>query len=197
MSFMRNWTVVMFLILSISNVLAQKISVDRLEADGKHQIMTKTKEFSIDGTKYEIGVKLYEDTRGKDWLLLVSSYSHISKTAEILLRLEDESTLYLPVNNVHIGKVTLPGYGITIGSITTLTPARDVDYYSAVFVLSEACLQKFDTCGIKKIRFNDGTEYKDRIFEYDSLGRHLAKCYKNILKRLKNPIVKKDLFDEF
>ena len=41
-------------------VHAQKISVDRIEEDGLHQIMTTTKKFKVDGVAFDIGMKIFE-----------------------------------------------------------------------------------------------------------------------------------------
>lgn len=74
---------------------------------------------------------------------------------------------------------------------------RDGDYYSSVYELTPEKINKIDSLGIKKIRISNGTSYRDKTFEYNSLGKFLGKCYKNILKRLESPLKKKGLFDDF
>lgn len=194
---MKRLLTVSLLLICAINLFAQKISVDRIESDGKHQIMTASKSYSVQGTDYSFCMKVYEYSEQKDWLLLVSSFSYIPMASELLIKLGNDELLYLPVNNVHIGKVTKPGYGYTIGNITTMTPSADVDYYSSVYELTPENINKIDSLGIKKIRISNGTSYKDKTFEYNSLGKFLGKCYKNILKRLENPLKKKGLFDDF
>ena len=179
------------------NLNAQKISVDRIETDGSHQIMTKTKDFTIDGTKYSFGMKVYETSFSKDWLLLISSYHYISNSTEVLLKLGNDDIIYLPVNNVNVGKVTMPGYGVTIGTITSISPTRQVDYYSSVYELKEEDMNKIDTYGITKIRISNGVEYLDKTYKNNSLGKFLTKCRKNINKRLEHPLKSKNLFDDF
>lgn len=178
-------------------VNAQKISVDRIENDGKHQIMTKSKEYSIDGAKYSFCIKVYESSSGKDWLLVVSSYIYIPSSSEILLKLGNDEVLYLPVNNVRVAKVTMPGYGYNIGSITTFSPSTEVNYYTSVYVLSDIKMDKMDAHGITKIRISDGSKYRDETFSTNTFGRFLTKCRRNIVKRLNEPIQQKGLFEDF
>ncbi len=58
------------------------------------------------------------------------------------------------MNNVHVGKVTIPGYGYIIGNVTTMTPSTEVDYYSSVYKLTLEKMNKIDSLGIKKIRIS-------------------------------------------
>lgn len=195
---MINKVIVVVLLCMITfEVNAQKISVDRIENDGRHQIMTKSKEYSIDGAKFNFCIKVLESSSGKDWLLLVSSYNYIPSSSEILLKLGNDEVIYLPVNNVRVAKVTMPGYGYTIGSITAFSPSTEVDYYSSVYVLSDIKMDQIDTHGITKIRISDGSKYRDEIFSSNTLGRFLTKCRKNIIKRLKEPKQQKGLFEDF
>jgi hypothetical protein len=187
----------MLLGYSFINLNAQQISIDRMENDGKHQIMTESKNFSIDGIRFQIGMKVYETSYTKDWVLLISSYNYISNSTEVLLKLGNDEVIYLPVNNVNIGKVTMSGYGVTIGSITSISPARQVNYYSSVYELKEEDMNKIDTYGITKIRISNGVEYLDKTYKNNSLGKFLTKCRKNINKRLEHPLKSKNLFDDF
>ena len=102
---------------------AQSISVDRIESDGKHQIMTSTKGFKIGDIKYEFGLKIYEDGYNVDWLLLVSSFNPIPENTTILLKLYNEEVIELSANNVHTGDVTSPGYVYNIGRIGYISPS--------------------------------------------------------------------------
>ena len=79
---------------------AQKISVDRIEADGTNQIMTNTEDFVIGGTKYSFGMKVFESSFSKEWFLLISSFLYISDYTNVLLKLGNGDIVYLPVNNV-------------------------------------------------------------------------------------------------
>lgn len=179
------------------NMPAQKISVDRIENDGRRQIMTSSKNYSFDGAKYSICMKVYESSYRIDWCLLISSYFYIPSSAEILLKLGNDELIYLPCNNVHIGQVTTPGYGIPIGSITYISPSIEVDYYSSIYDLKPSDLDKIEEYGIKKIRISSGTAYRDKEFSNNTLGKFLKKCRKKIQERLDNPLRKKGLFDDF
>ena len=130
-------SIVVLFLLAIFYSFSQSVDLDRIESDGRRQLMTETKEFNFDGQKYTIGVKAYVDDYNTDWLLLVSSYHHISDATIILLKMGNDEIIELPVNNVNVGEVTLPGYGFQIGAITTYSPTSKVNFYSSVYVLTE------------------------------------------------------------
>ncbi len=189
---------ILLLIIPLLNLNSQSISVDRIEKDGKHQIMTNTKDFFVDGRNYSFGMKVFETETKIDWLLLISSKYNISNSSEVLLKLENDEILYLPVNNVHIAKIKKPAYGITFGNVTTFHPEKEVDYYySSVYVLNESDMDKIDTYGIKKIRISDGVKMRDKTYTNNPLGKYLTKCRKIIIKRLENPKNYQNLFDNF
>lgn len=72
---MKQQLIITFLcLISWLSVSAQSISVDRIESDGKHQIMTSTKDYKIGGIKYSFGLKIYEDKYDTNWLLLVALF---------------------------------------------------------------------------------------------------------------------------
>ena len=93
----------------------------------------------------------------------------------MLLKLGNGDIVYLPVNNVHVGKVTMPSYGVTIGTITSITPSTQADYYSSVYELKEEDMNKIDIYGISKIRISNGVEYFDKKYRSNSLGKFLNK----------------------
>ena len=189
--------VVLFACIVATSVYAQKISVDRIEEDGRHQIMTTSKEFSIDGAKYNFGMKIYEGIFSTDWCLLISSFNYISESTEVLLKLGNGELIYLPCNNVHTGNVTMPGYGVTIGNYTSISPSRSVEYYSSIYELTPEKIDKIAEYGIKKIRISTGTEYRDKEFSGNPLGKFLVKCRKSIQERLDESQKKKGLFEDF
>lgn len=188
---------VLFACILATSVYAQKVSVDRIESDGRHQIMTTSKNFTIDGAKYSFSMKIYEGGYSTDWCLLISSFYYIPESAEVLLKLGNGDLMYLPCNNVNVGNVTMPGYGVTIGGYTSISPSRDVDYYSSIYELSPEKIDKIAEHGIKKIRISTGTTFRDKEFSGNPLGKFLVKCRKKIQERLDNPQRKKNLFDDF
>ena len=107
------------LLLSVSCVFAQKIYVDRIETDGRRQVMATTKEYSVDDKDFNFCLKVFEGSDRRDWLLLVSSYAPMSMESVLLLKLWNEAILRLNVNNIKVDTETKPAYAATIGSMTT------------------------------------------------------------------------------
>ncbi len=202
------------LLLSVSCVFAQKIYVDRIETDGRRQVMATTKEYSVDDKDFNFCLKVFESSDRRDWLLLVSSYAPMSMESVLLLKLWNEAILRLNVNNIKVDTETKPAYAATIGSmtttigsmtatigsITTIHPSKDVNYYYSVYELTPEEIEYMGKYGIKKIRIANGEKVWDKDFKFDSLGAYLSRGYKKILKQLETPIKKdkkKNLFDGF
>lgn len=202
------------LLLSVSCVFAQKIYVDRIETDGRRQVIATTKEYSVDDKDFNFCLKVFEGSDRRDWLLLVSSYAPMSMESVLLLKLWNEAILRLNVNNIKVDTITKPAYAATIGSmtttigsmtatigsITTIHPSKDVNYYYSVYELTPEEIEYMGKYGIKKIRIANGEKVWDKDFRFDSLGAYLSRSYKKILKQLETPIKKdkkKSLFDGF
>lgn len=202
------------LLLSASCVFAQKIYVDRIETDGRRQVMATTKEYSVDDKDFKFCLKVFDGSDRRDWLLLVSSYAPMSMESVLLLKLWNEAILRLNVNNIKVDTETKPAYAATIGSmtttigsmtatigsITTIHPSKDVNYYYSVYELTPEEIEYMGKYGIKKIRIANGEKVWDKDFRFDSLGAYLSRSYKKILKQLETPIKKdkkKSLFDGF
>lgn len=202
------------LLLSVSCVFAQKIFVDRIETDGRRQVMATTKEYSVDDKDFNFCLKVFEGSDRRDWLLLVSSYVPMSMESVLLIKLWNEAILRLNVNNIKVDTETKPAYAATIGSmtttigsmtatigsITTIHPSKDVNYYYSVYELTPEEIEYMGKYGIKKIRIANGEKVWDKDFKFDSLGAYLSRGYKKILKQLETPIKKdkkKNIFDGF
>ena len=202
------------LLLSVSCVFVQKIFVDRIETDGRRQVMATTKEYFVDDKDFKFCLKVFEGSDRRDWLLLVSSYAPMSMESVLLLKLWNEVILRLNVNNIKVDTETKPAYAVTIGSmtttigsrtatigsITTIHPSKDVNYYYSVYELTPEEIEYMGKYGIKKIRIANGEKVWDKDFRFDSLGAYLSRSYKKILKQLETPIKKdkkKSLFDGF
>ena len=209
---MKHIFCISLLLLSVSSVFAQKIFVDRIETDGRRQVMATTKEYSVDDKDFNFCLKVFEGSDRRDWLLLVSSYAPMSMESVLLLKLWNEAILRLNVNNIKVDTETKPAYALTIGSITTSTttstttsittihPSKDVNYYYSVYELTPEEIEYMGKYGIKKIRIANGEKVWDKEFRFDSLGAYLSRSYKKILKQLETPIKKdkkKSLFDGF
>ena len=188
------------LLLSVSCVFAQKIYVDRIETDGRRQVMATTKEYSVDDQDFKFCLKVFDGSDRRDWLLLVSSYAPMSMESVLLLKLWNEAILRLNVNNIKVDTITKRAYALTIGGITTIHPSTDVNYYYSVYELTPEEIEYMGKYGIKKIRIANGEKVWDKDFRFDSLGAYLSRSYKKILKQLETPIKKdkkKSLFDGF
>lgn len=211
---MKHIFCISLLLLSVSCVFAQKISLDSIEADGRRQVMATTKEYSVDDKDFKFCLKVFEGSDRRDWLLLVSSYAPMSMESVLLLKLWNEAILRLNVNNIKVDTETKPAYAATIGSmtttigsrtatigsITTIHPSKDVNYYYSVYELTPEEIEYMGKYGIKKIRIANGEKVWDKDFRFDSLGAYLSRSYKKILKQLETPIKKdekKNVFDGF
>ena len=211
---MKHIFCISLLLLSVSCVFAQKIYVDRIETDGRRQVMATTKEYSVDDKDFNFCLKVFESSDRRDWLLLVSSYAPMSMESVLLLKLWNEAILRLNVNNIKVDTETKPAYAATIGSmtttigsitatigsITTIHPSKDVNYYYSVYELTPEEIEYMGKYGIKKIRIANGEKVWDKDFKFDSLGAYLSRGYKKILKQLETPIKKdkkKNIFDGF
>lgn len=170
--------------------------VDRIEEDGSRMIMTTSKDVVIDGQIFDFGIKIYKGSNSVDWCLLISSFNYISESTEVLLKLGNKEIIYLPCNNVHTGNVTMPGYGVTIGNYTSISPSRSVKYYSSIYEITPELINKIKKYGISKIRISSGTQYYDQEFSSENrLGNFLVRCRNNIQKRL-NKTQGKDKFQK-
>lgn len=211
---MKHIFCISLLLLSVSCVFAQKIFVDRIETDGRRQVMATTKEYFVDDKDFKFCLKVFEGSDRRDWLLLVSSYAPMSMESVLLLKFWNEAILRLNVNNIKVDTETKPAYAVTIGSmtttigsrtatigsITTIHPSKDVNYYYSVYELTPEEIEYMGKYGIKKIRIANGEKVWDKDFRFDSLGAYLSRSYKKILKQLETPIKKdkkKSLFDGF
>ena len=198
---MKQLIITLLCLISGLSVSAQSISVDRMESNGKHQIMTSTKDYKIGGIKYSFGLKIYEDRYDTDWLLLVSSFNTIPDNTIILIKLKNDDVIELPVNNVHTGDVTLPGYVYNIGKIGYVSPSSSATYYSSVYVISSADLIRIETHGIEKIRIGNSIQFVDKEWSNNALGKYLTKCRKKILERLEKSKKKnkesRSFYDDF
>lgn len=211
---MKHIFCISLLLLSVSSVFAQKIYVDRIETDGRRQVMATTKEYFVDDKDFKFCLKVFEGSDRRDWLLLVSSYAPMSMESVLLLKLWNEAILRLNVNNIKVDTETKPAYAVTIGSmtttigsmtstigsITTIHPSKDVNYYYSVYELTPEEIEYMGKYGIKKIRIANGEKVWDKEFRFDSLGAYLSRSYKKILKQLETPIKKdkkKNVFDGF
>lgn len=183
------------LFLYMANMLfvdAQHIRTDRIEKDGRHQIMTSAKSISFGRDKFRFSMKIYETANKVDWCLVVSSFCHIPRHAELLLRLGNEKVLHLSCINVKTGIVTQQE-NIRVNSSTNVIVYNNNKFYSSLYEIDEELIDSISVYGIKKIRISLGRSYKDKEFTKNQLGKFLVKSQKKIQKRLDNPLDERDI----
>lgn len=175
---MTRYILIIFLTILSFDLFAQDITVDRIEDDGRRQLMSSGKKEKLDGVEYQFTVKAYEQYGSIDWCLLVSSFN------------------YLPINNLHIGQINQRSYSYSIGNISYFTPSRTADYYSAIFALSEEQFCKIEELGIIKIRISSRSSYNEKSWGKDKLGKFISKCRKLMVERFSTTSVKQ-IYDDF
>lgn len=179
------------------NIYDQNVNViDRIEEDGKRQLMVEAKPFSFGRNKYRIGIKAFLSENITDWLLMVSSYHQISKESVLLIKLGNEKIIELPVNNVVVGDLTDPGYSIITGHIITHYPSTKTDYYYSIYSLSEDVISKITSCGIKKMRVYDGLKFHDRN-HCGTLNQYIIEGIKAIKEHTQGSLQRQDLHEDF
>ena len=145
---MKHIFCISLLLLSVSCVFAQKIYVDRIETDGRRQVMATTKEYSVDDKDFKFCLKVFDGSDRRDWLLLVSSYAPMSMESVVLLKLWNEAILRLNVNNVNIG--TLEN-----GEIDFIaTRFNEKIYIQVTYILSDETVIDREFNAYKKIEDN-------------------------------------------
>lgn len=192
---------VLFICMLALSAKAQKVDIDRIESDGRHQIMTTSRDFYVDDVEYRFTMKIYESSKGVDWHLLISSFSYIPSSVEVLLKLGNGELMQLPCSNVITGSVTKPGHATTffhsVFGFTEVYPSKEKTYYSSIYDFTPEMMDKIAEFGIKKIRISTGVKYRDEVFRGNPLGKFIVRCRKNIQERLDNPPKKKNLYDDF
>lgn len=193
---MTRYILIIFLTILSFDLFAQDITVDRIEDDGRRQLMSSGKKEKLDGVEYQFTVKAYEQYGSIDWCLLVSSFNYIPNNAMLLIKLSNSEVMSLPINNLHIGQINQRSYSYSIGNISYFTPSRTADYYSAIFALSEEQFCKIEELGIIKIRISSRSSYNEKSWGKDKLGKFISKCRKLMVDRFSTTSVKQ-IYDDF
>lgn len=185
------------------SVIGQKISVDRIEYDGRRQVMTTSKDLKLNKVKYSIGLKTFSDEYKTDWCLYISSFFVIPEDAVVLLKLGNNEVIFLPINNLSVNNISVPNYTpiFTDGNVGWIAGTSKADYYCSIFEISENDLNKIEQYGIIKIRIsalNNSYREKEWFIANEILGKYLTKSKKKILKRLEIDSVKEnDIWTDF
>lgn len=169
---------------------AQRVSVSRMESDGRWQIMTSGKDVYMNGAKYSICLKAYIKNGKTDYCLLISSFYTIPNNAEVLVKLGNGETLYFPINNLNVGDINS---SYIAGN--TIVPISN-KYYSSIYDISLEQLLKIRSFGILKMRITGGSSYREKIWRRDKLGKFLDRC-KYVIDVEKSSHVTKGIWEGF
>jgi hypothetical protein len=172
--------------LAFLSVNAQKITVDQMETDGSHQIMTNMKNFVIEDRDYSMTLKVYETANKLDWRVTMSTFNNIPNDNIILLKLKNGQTVSLAVDSLHEETYTTNGVVYRSMYLSTVQPGVTKTYYVSESRIKAEELDSIDTYGISKIRLGNNVKYYETEWTNNPLGKHLTKCRKKIKERLQN-----------
>ena len=190
---------IFFLLLFLSVYItgfAQKIETDRIEDDGRRQLMSSEHKEKLDGSEYQFIVKAYEKYGQIDWFLLIASFRYIPDNAVLLIKLGNGDTISKLVNNRIESEISLPTYTYIVGNIGVQSGPNKGMYYTALFDFSEEQFQMIEEYGIEKIRISSRSSYNEKTWKKDKLGKFIKKCREKISKKLRNTRVK-SIYDDF
>lgn len=188
---MKKLLLAFVLLLSLSTY-AQKISVDQMESDGRHRVMTSMKNFKIEDFDYSMTLMVYESTDSLDWRLTVSSFNSIPKDNVILLKLNNGQTISLVVDSLQQKTYTTTSTTYSTGYVALTQPGITKPYWVSESRIKVEELDGIDAHGISKIRLGNNLKYIEEEWPNNPLGKHLTKCRKKIMENLKNSIDKKN-----
>lgn len=188
--------IICFFLIHSCLCFAQRIEIDRVEDDGRRQLMSSSLDVSLDGSVYHFIVKAYERYGDIDWYLLVSSFNHIPENATLLIKLGNDENLEIPINNHYKSVIDKPTYSYVIGNIVYNTNSTSADYYRAIFDLTDSQYAKIEEYGITKIRISSHKSYNEKVWKKDKLGKFITKCRKIMFERFTTTRVK-SIHDDF
>ncbi len=181
----------LFILLATSIATnAQIVDVSRMEKDGRWQIMVTGKKISLNNARYNICLKAYIKKGIPDYCLLISSFYTIPENAEVLFKLGNGETLYLPINNLHIGDIN---ESYIIGRVVVPNSRK---YYSSIYDISESELKKIEEFGIIKMRITGGSSYREKEWNKDKIGKFLGRS-KHVIEEEMRRHVTKDIWEDF
>ena len=172
---------------------AQVIYVDRLDPSGNRQIMTTGTTVKIEGYPYTFKLVAFTKEGLTLWSLSVNSEAFISDNSEMLLKLDNDEIVHLWTGKVSVSTYTTPEHHMTFnfGSISTtyVDPAKEQNYYTSLFPLTDEQLALIESHSIKKIRISLGPSYLEKGSGLKKLSSWLSKGSKVIKERMQIPMV--------
>lgn len=185
-----------FLLLFLVNIFlcySQKIELERLEDDGRRQLMSSPFKAKLDGEKYEFRLKAYEKNGSIDWCILVTSKNYIPENAVLLLCLSNNDNLEIPINNYNTTSGTI-GYGA--GGMMYFPDEKLISSYVALFALTEQECLDIENYGIVRIRISSRNLYNEKVWKKDNLpfSYFFSRCREMMLIRLETT-PRKSMYD--
>ena len=171
---------------------AQKISVDQMESDGRHRVMTSMKNFKIEDFDYSMTLMVYESIDSLDWRLTISSFNSIPKDNVVLLKLNNGQTISLVVDSLQQKTYTTTSTTYNTGYVAFTQPGITKPYWVSESCIKVEELDGIDAHGISKIRLGNNLKYIEEEWSNNPLGKYLTKCRKKIMENLNNSIDKKN-----
>ena len=187
---MKRFILLLALTLFSIDMSAQAIVTDRIEQDGRRQVMTKGIDLDFGLYTYTFTLKAYSGELGTTWVLLVSSIAPIPDNAGLLIKLGDDRVLDFTVDNVQMGSKSNPsGYTYQVGNVVVMNPPGEEDLYIAVFELRPEQLEEMINNGVKKIRISSSAQhdYREKTVGANRLSRYLDSSRKSIRSQLRKP----------
>lgn len=187
---MKQLIIFLFSLFALS-AYAQTVKVDQMESDGRHQLMTNMKNFSIEGFNYSMTLKVYESADNLDWRVTISSYNNIPKDNVVLLKLKNGQTISLAVDSLHEESYTTNGIVYNSAFLSTVQPGVTKTYSVSESRIKTEDLDNIEAYGITKVRLGNNVKYIEEEWTNNPLGKFLTKCRKKIAERLQSSTEKK------
>lgn len=170
---------------------AQKITVDKMVSDGRHQIMGNMKHIRFDDRYYSFTLMVYESESNLDWRVIMSTFKTIPLDNIVLLKLKNGQTISLAIDSLEEKSYTTNSVVYNSTFLSTVQPGVTKPYYVTESRIKAEELDSIDTYGITKIRVGNNVKYYEEEWSNNPLGKHLTKCRKKIMESLKNSTNKK------
>ena len=170
---------------------AQTVRVDQMESDGRHQLMTNMKNFSIEGFNYSMTLKVYESADSLDWRVTISTFNNIPNDNVVLLKLKNGQTISLAVDSLHEESYTTNGIVYNSAFLSTVQPGVTKTYFVSESRIKAEDLDNIEAYGITKVRLGNNVKYIEEEWTNNPLGKFLTKCRKKIAERLQSSTEKK------
>lgn len=170
---------------------AQKITVDKMVSDGRHQIMGNMKHIRFEDRYYSFTLMAYESENNLDWRVIMSTFKNIPQDNIVLLKLKNGQTISLAIDSLEERSYTTNSVVYKSAFLSTVQPGVTKPYYVTESRIKAEELDSIDTYGITKIRVGNNVKYYETEWTNNPLGKHLTKCRKKIVERLQGPTEQK------